>query len=234
MKTLPTLLLAALLPATAAFGQLIAIGQNTGVLTTFSAATSGQDLLITVDNTAAGVGGVTGSLTSFGFNTPFAAPLDLSKVGLSFNVLLGAGPTTNWNPLSTYDLNAGGFQANVDLGAESDENGNPNGNSVANGVEFGEIVVFKFSFDGAAYPLPDLDDIADLFNQNPDAFDFYVRWQEVAGSTVATSDAFGGDWPGGYDVPQGGPIPEPSTYGLVAVIGILALIGNRIPRRLRR
>ncbi len=233
MKIATTFLLAALLPATTAFGQLVAIGGNTGVTTVFDASIGGQNLFITVDNTHLGLGGVTGSVTSFGFNTPWDAPLDLSKIAITYQNLSLTGPTTAWNPLSEFELTAGlgsgGFT--VDLGLESDANGNPNGNSVANGVEFGETVVFKLAFNASTYPIPDLDEVASFFNQGPAATNFLVRWQDVEGTTAGTSDAYRGDWPSGYDIPQGGGVPEPSTYGL---FGVAALLGVVLARRLRR
>ncbi len=217
--------------ATSAFGQLIATGVNTGVVTVFDAEINGQDLLITVDNTIP-VNGITGSVTSFGFNTPWTADLDLSKVAVSYQVLSSTGPTTGWNSLSSFELTAGlgGGGVTVDLGLESDHNGNPNGNSVNNGVESGETVRFNFAFDALAYPLP-ISFLHDFFNQDPDGPDFLVRWQNVEGSAGGTSDAFGGDWP--IAIPQGGEevVPEPSTYGMIGALGLILLISIRKLRR---
>jgi hypothetical protein len=232
MNTRLALLLAGALSSSCAFGQLVAIGVNTGVKTVFNAAVNTQDLLLTVDNTLAGLGGATGSVTSFGFNTPWTAPLDLSKIAISYQVLSPTGPTEAWNPLSAFTLTAGlgGGGFTVDLGLESDNNGNPNGNSVANGVEFGETVVFKFSFDAVTYAMPELESVADFFNQDATGPDFLVRWQNVRNANQG-SDAFGGDFPHETDIPQGGEVPEPATYGL---IGAAALIGLVSLRRLRR
>ncbi|HLP03445.1 MAG TPA: PEP-CTERM sorting domain-containing protein [Opitutaceae bacterium] len=232
MNTRVPLVLAGALAATCAFGQLVATGINTGVKTLFYAAVVDQDLLITVDNTTLGASGQTGSVTSFGFNTPWTAPLNLSKVAISYQVSSLTGPTEPWNPLSEFELTAGlgGGGVTVDLGLESDDNGNPNGNDVKNGVEFGEIVQFKFSFDATTYDIPDLEYVADFFNQNPDGPDFLVRWQNVLGSTAGTSDAFAGDFPNDTDVPQG-PVPEPSTYGLIGAAALLGLVSYRRFRR---
>lgn len=230
MNTRVPLVLAGALAATCAFGQLVATGVNTGVTTYFYASIVDQDLLITVDNTTPGATGQTGSVTSFGFNTPWSAPLDLDKVAISFQLFSATGPTEDWNPLSDFTLTAGlgGGGVTVDLGLESDANNNPNGNLVANGVEFGEIVQFKFSFDSGTYAMPELEYLADFFNQDPNGPDFLVRWQDV--NTGSGSDAFAGDFPNEIDIPQG-PVPEPSTYGMIAAA---VLVGAIAFRRFRR
>ena len=231
MKFHHSLVLAALIMATSAFGQLIATGVQTGVVTVFDAEINGQDLFITVDNTYP-VNGVTGSVTAFGFNTPWMADLDLDKVAVSYQLLSLTGPTTGWKSLSSFELTAGlgGGGVTVDLGLESDDNGNPNGNSANNGVDSGETVRFKFAFDALDYPMP-ISFIHDFFNQDANGPDFLVRWQDVEGSTAGTSDAFGGDWP--IAIPQGGveAVPEPSTYGLLGALGLILLVSIRKRRR---
>lgn len=238
MKTPRAFALAALLSATTAFGQLTAIGTNTGVVTVFDAQILAQDLYITVINDLGG--SVTGTLTAFGFNTPWDTPLDLDLITISYQVLLGSGPTTDWNLLTGAALNASGLSLTTDLAAESDANGTPNGNDPNNGVAAGEVVRFRFTFDASysladyagtdseGYPLHPL-----FFNQTAGP-DFFARWQDVVGSTAGTSDAAALDWPpGGYDTPQG-PVPEPATYGLVATLVLLCAILRMDLRAKRR
>ncbi len=237
MKIRQLILLSALLPASAVFGQMVMTGQ-TGVTTWFYGSIVGQDLFITVENTHAGALGETGTLTAFGFNTPWAAPLDLSKIAISYNVLTATGPTAPWHLLTNKTLNATGLHLTTDLAAVPDTNNNVNGNNPLNAVAFGESVAFKFTFsspyslaafaglDENGYPKFPL-----FFNQS-EGPDLFARWQEVAGSTIGTSDAAARDWPPeGYDEPQGPPVPEPSTYGALAAATLVALI---VRRRMRR
>ena len=236
MKLPPRLLLSAFLPVSAAFGQMVITGP-TGVTTWFYGSIVGQDLFITVENTHAGDLGETGTLTAFGFNTPWTAPLDTSKIILSYSVLTATGPTDPWYVFTSKELNANGLQLTTDLAVASDGNPSINGNDPLNGVAFGESVAFKFTFD-AAYslaPFAGLDDLGypkfPLFFNQTEGPDFFARWQEVANSTVGDSDAAARDWPPeGYDIPQG-PVPEPSTYGAVAAAALVALITLRRMRR---
>lgn len=240
MKARHALLLGAALCATRLFGQLVAVGANTGVTTNFYAKVVGQDLYITVDNSIATDSGITGTVTSFGFNTPWVAPLSLSKIQISYTVESDTGPTQAWKKFSSYTLNAGGYGGGltVDLGIASDSNPNPNGNNPNNGVEFGEVVTFKFSFNATTYDIPELENIADFFNQSVNGKDFLVRWQDIEYPSSnaknggcggcgdcqgATSDTFAGT----FTVEEFHEVPEPSTYGLLGAFMLAAAIGIR-------
>lgn len=237
MKSLKLLFLASALPA-ALFGQITAVGVNTGVATDLYAVITGQNLVITVDNTTAV--GVTGTVTSFGFNTPFAPGPDLlGKIQTSYTVLSATGPESPWTEFSSFTLTAGlgGGGVTVDFGVAADDNPSPGGGNPHNGIAWGEKVQFTFTFDNSLALSPyegfDEDGFSYLplfFNQSP-GYDFLMRWQQVAGSTAGTSDAAGLDWYDGYDIPQGGGVPEPSTYGLIAAI--VALFALEL-RRFRR
>jgi hypothetical protein len=178
-------------------------------------------------NTFLGTGNYQGTITSFGFNTPFSdAQLGSDGSNVSFTQLWtqllpdrgGVQPAT-WNIFEPYDLSQGGGLYAQDIG---DGTGNtPQGGNPGDGIRFGEIAVFTFQF-------ADFTSADGFFDS---ATDISVRWQQVG-----TNGSFqGSDYGGGNDRPPPSegevPVPEPSTYGLLAAGALVALA---VYRRFRR
>ncbi|MEO6567806.1 MAG: hypothetical protein ABIO94_03510 [Opitutaceae bacterium] len=195
-------------------------GSNLGVAidATFEFNYSGLgSLRLTLTNRAgtaknAGEGGgfyTTGILTSFGFDLPgsFATP-DVPVVTYtpgpgSFTQtslvdpinFAVVQPYSETNPVGTFDIGAEASSPAPD-----------------NGLAAGATAVFTFQFGG------DLTNFsqANFFGSNGSDSDFGFRFQAV-GTNGSGSDKFVY-----YDNP---PIPEPSTYGLVAASALIGLVG---------
>ena len=181
-----------------------AVGSQTGVRTDFTFTIDAATDLVSVfvSNTVPGSLGVTGTLTSFGFNVPD---------NLIGSALLVSAPT-GWTLANPYDLTAGGGIFVQDLGART--GGNVNGGDPQDGIAFTETGNFVFSFS-------DFADAAGFLGANG----VTGRWQAVTASP-GSDEGFGNPGtPGGPIVP----VPEPSTYGLIGA-GIL-LAGVYLRRR---
>jgi hypothetical protein len=178
-------------------------------------------------NTTIGPGGYVGTITSFGFNTPFSpAALGVNGSNVSFTSTKPLQPTEadGWGIFVPYDLSqAGGiFAQEVGAGTGSQ----PQGGNPGFGIHFGETATFVFTF-------PDFTSADGFFDS---LSDFSVRWQQVGLSTVPEGQRNGSDFGGANDIPPsegdipgGTPVPEPSTYSAIA--GLL-LIGFAAKRRL--
>ncbi|MEO7415077.1 MAG: PEP-CTERM sorting domain-containing protein [Opitutaceae bacterium] len=199
------LLLAAV---SAAHAQLYtAIGINTEVRTNFNftISPSTDQVSVLVTNSVAGPGGVTGTLTSFGFKVPDTIT--------DFASLITA--PTGWKITVPYDPNAGGNTFMQIVGAITGKN--ENGGDPKDGIKFGQSATFVFQF--SAFGPEDLANF--LGGEGVSA-----RWQEVTASP-GSDEGFGNPGtPGGPTVP----VPEPSTYGLIGAAALMA--GVFIRRRL--
>ena len=167
-----------------------AVGAQTGVRTDFTFAINPTTDLVSVfvSNLVAGPGGVTGTLTSFGFNVPD---------NLISSAQLTSAPA-GWTLAVPYDLNAGGNIFVQEVGAAT--GGNPNGGDPQTGIAFGGTGTFVFSFSNFTNATGFLG-----------ANGVTGRWQEVT-VNPKSDEGFGNPGtPGGPIVP----VPEPSTYGLI-------------------
>jgi hypothetical protein len=181
---------------------------------------------IKFDNTKIGPGGYVGTITSFGFNTPFSpAALGVNGSNVSFTSTKPVQPTESdgWGIFVPYDLSqAGGiFAQEVGAGTGSQ----PQGGNPGFGIHFGESATFVFTF-------PDFTSANGFFDSPTD---FTVRWQQVGLSSVPEGQRGGSDFGGANDIPPsdgdipgGNPVPEPSTYSALAA---LLLIGFAAKRR---
>lgn len=193
--------------ATAAHAQLyIATGRTTGVTTQFNFDFNSvlNQVTVQVDNTFAGVGGVTGTLTSFGFNIP-------ANLVCTGSLLSATGvPDGTWKFFNSYDINVGGGGFAQDVGAGSGKN--ENGGQPKWGVKFGSSATFKFQF-------ADYDTMAGFIGFNG----VTARWQSV--------NEEGSDVGFGVLSPSLTPVPEPATYGM---FGVAALLVGVMFKRKRR
>lgn len=190
--------------AVAAQAQLYIATGGSGVTTSFNFSfdTALNRVTVQVDNTAAGVGGVTGTVTSFGFNIPNALAGTGSLLSYSGTPALGA-----WAYFEPYNLNAGGnvFQQEVGAGTGA----NPNGGHPPHSIPFGGTATFVFQFG-------DFSDASGFLGVNG----VTARWQQLS-VPPGSDEGFGNTGtPGGGPVLT--PVPEPSTYGMIGAAGLLA------------
>jgi hypothetical protein len=196
--------------ATAAQAQLYIATGSTGVTTWFNFTIDPtlNQVTVQIDNTHAGVGGINGNVTSFGFDIPAA----LAGTGslLSF---VGV-PADSWQYFEPYDLNAGGGAFQQEVGAGT--GGNPNGGQPPDGVAFGSTATFVFQF-------ADFSDASGFLGEDG----MTSRWQAIAPGG-GSDEGFGN--PG----PEGGPTPapEPSTYGLIGAASLI--VGLLVRRKFKR
>jgi hypothetical protein len=200
MKSKILLLFAVFLGAfSLAKAQLYVATGNTGVTTSFNFTVDPvlNRLTVLVDNTHAGAGGITGTVTSFGFNIP-------SSLAGTGSLLSTVGvPAGTWSFFEPYDLNAGGNVFQQDVGAGSGKN--PNGGQPNEGITPGSTATFVFQF-------------ADFASVEGFLGDDGVtsRWQAI-GAVGGSDQGFGVRPPVGAE----GAVPEPSTYGALGAVVLL-------------
>jgi PEP-CTERM motif-containing protein len=173
---------------------------------------------LTFDNRYEGPSDTVGTITSFGFNTPFTnAQLGNHGSNESFtehwDVKNYGHSTSTWTHVfEPYSLVADGLTTNEDYGVGTGTT--PSGGSTSDGIEFGEKVTFVFHFN------------SDITAQNFKGFedsakDIVVRWQDVG----KDDDCFRSLSDIGFaDLP---PAPEPSTYGAMGVLGLIGVVALR-------
>ena len=175
-------------------------------------------------NTTIGPGGYVGTITSFGFNTPFAnAALGTDGSNVSFS-----STKLDWGVFEPYGLSQAGGIFAQELGAGV--GAQPDGGNPTNGIHFGESATFVFTFAN----FTSADGFFDTLT------DFSVRWQQVGLSTIPEgqrgSSDFGGANDGSVPTPTPSdfpntPVPEPSTY---SILGGLLLLGFALKRRFQK
>ena len=215
MKRTIISLFAAGLLASAASAQLVydLVG-DTGVEAqfTFTFDDTANTVTVWIDNTIAGVGGVQGRITSFGFNTPFSgAELGVDGANVSFT----EDASGDWASFVPYDLDPNPpFGQDYGVGIGSNPEGGGSG-----GILFGETATFVFTF-------PDFEGMDGWGGEDS----LSVRFQSVGadGSFEDSDKVIGTPDDGGGG---SGFVPEPSTYGM---FGALALLGLMVVRQLRR
>lgn len=154
---------------TAAQAQLYIATGSSGVTTwlNFSIDAASNQVSVLVDNTHAGVGGVTGTVTSLGFNVPTAQASSgslLSTTGV---------PVASWSYFAPYALN----NYDQDVGAGS--GANVNGGQPGEGVAFGSTATFVFQFS-------DFSSAAGFLGENGAS----LKWQGLS-TTNQSDEGFG-------------------------------------------
>jgi hypothetical protein len=209
-KTIISLLAAGFFASAASAQLYIVEGGTTGVVAefTFTIDDVANTVTVDIDNTIAGVGGATGSITGFGFNVPAGIDIDL----ITFTATGGAGfVSTSW---------VDGF---FDLEPGFDQDYGVTGSPQPDTIQFGTTAQFVFSFN------QDFTGTDGFLGTNA----LSVRFQAVVDSQGVTGQSdkvFGNPDEGGGGGP-GGSVPEPSTYGM---FGALALLGMMVVRQVRR
>jgi hypothetical protein len=197
------------------------VGSQTGVTAKFKFTVDPQQntLTVEIDNTFLGAGGVRGTITSFGFNTPFTnSQLGTNGSNVTFTqtwTKLNSGHTTptKWTKFDPYSPSQQGGKYGQDFGVGTGST--PEGGNANLGIKFGEKAKFVFTF-------PDFtaSQVANFFNS---ADDLTARWQEVTDGTNyycgSPSDiGFANELP---------PVPEPATYGLMGTLLLTGLVAYR-------
>jgi hypothetical protein len=180
------------------------VGTNTGVTAHFNFTVDSllNQVVLQVDNRHAGVGGVTGTITSFGFAVPTDLAASGTLISQSWDILMpGRTEPAPWTVTQPYVINAGGNGYGQTFGLLT--GANANGGAPQAGIKFGEVVTFVYQFAdfGPSEAIPGLNGVT-------------ARWQEV--SVEPGSDQ-------GMVGPGLTPVPESSTYGLVGAGGLLLL-----------
>lgn len=175
-------------------------------------------LYVDVDNTLANATN-TGAITSFGFNIPttlIASTVLVDHYWTQQNANRNPIPT-KWNLTKNYDLSGQSGAFVQDVGALS--NGSPGGGGPGNGILFGEKSTFIFGFN-------DFDTATGFLGTNG----LSVRWHAVGANGQGSDKSVDNV----TLIPLMPPIPEPSTYGIVAALVILGAISSRARPSRRR
>ncbi len=180
---------------------------------TFTVDPTSNTLTVVIDNTIAGVNGFIGTITGFGFNTPFS-DAQLGTNGSNvwhdqtvFQLISGHAQPEDWVRKDPFSLSIGGGSYSQDFGVWAP---NP---KPQNGIKHGEKAWFVFAF-------PDFTpaQVGGFFNSS---HDLTVRYQEVENAACDGYSDVG--WTNDTCLP----VPEPSTYGLMGAAGLLGLVAWR-------
>lgn len=194
--------------AAAAHAQLYIATGSSGVTTwfNFSIDPTLNRVTVQIDNTHAGVGGVNGVVTSFGFNVP-------TGYAAGGSLLSSSGvPAGTWSYFTPYNLN------NFDQDAGAGSGVNVNGGQPNESVKFNTTATFVFQF-------ADFSSATGFLGQNG----MSVKWQSLS-SNGQSDEAYGN--PGTPNAPPIIPVPEPSTYGMIGAA--VLVIGSMMRRQVKK
>lgn len=225
-------------------------GVSNGVVTRFTIWINANDntLVVDIDNARPLVNGgntQVGTITGFGFNTPWAigsqssdspgsvavsakwTAVNSGHSGVPTSFPVGSSQINSaddfWNEATPYTLNP---SYSNDYGVTA---ATPN-----TGIEYGEkaTFVFKFSQD---ITVANFAGFFDNSASTTNDYDFSVRWQEVGKKSVYGThgdDCADGSDKGGIDLRSFSngdlpPTPEPSTYGLMGAAALMGIAAHR-------
>lgn len=177
-------------------------------------------LTVEIDNRYQGAQHTRGTITAFGFDTPFAGAGGFTLLSQTWNVLGSWHRRDTWSVATPFAIKNQPFWT-TEVGVRTTDT-RGNGGNPRNGVQYGDVVTFKFGFNDFTAAQS-----KDFFSGTPDVI---ARFQSVKNDCYSDlSDRAFADFTWEEELP---PVPEPSTYGLMAAGALL--LGVVYRRRARK